>query len=142
VVDLPPAYGVVLGRDWTSMISGYIMNDEICMLVLGKEGAMTKVPREPRNPFSFKKKDNELMEYYIDSGIRNYVILDMEHNESIEQVQGIRDQDCLFEGYWRMSFDGACSKSGNRVGIVLLSPNKTMHHHSIRLEFSCTKYEA
>jgi hypothetical protein len=26
-----------------------------------------------------------------------------------------------------MSFDGAYSKSGKRVGIVHLSPNKTMH---------------
>jgi hypothetical protein len=28
VVDLPPTYGVVLGRDWSSMIGGYIMNDK------------------------------------------------------------------------------------------------------------------
>jgi hypothetical protein len=28
VVDLPPSYGVVLGRDWSSMIGGYIMNDD------------------------------------------------------------------------------------------------------------------
>ena len=76
-----------------------IMNEKSCMMIPGKEGVMIKVSREPTKPFSFKKKDNELMEYYIDSGIRNYVILDMEHNESIEQVQGIGDQDCLFEGY-------------------------------------------
>jgi ribonuclease HI len=142
VVDLPPAYGVVLGRDWTSMIGGYIMNDGSCMMLPGKEGVMIKVPREPRKPFSFKKKDNELMEDYIDVGIGNYVILDMEHNEILEQVQGLGNQDCLFEGYWRMSFDGACSKSGNGVGIVLLSPNKTMHPHVVRLEFSCTNNEA
>jgi hypothetical protein len=33
VVDLPLAYGVVLGRDWTSMIRGYIMNDGSCMML-------------------------------------------------------------------------------------------------------------
>jgi hypothetical protein len=27
VVDLPPAYEVFQGRDWSSMIGGYIMND-------------------------------------------------------------------------------------------------------------------
>jgi hypothetical protein len=48
------------------MIGGYIMNDGSCMMLPGKEGAMIKVPREPRKPFSFKKKDNELMEDYID----------------------------------------------------------------------------
>jgi hypothetical protein len=36
VVDLPLAYGVVLGRDRTSMIDGYIMNDESYMMLLGK----------------------------------------------------------------------------------------------------------
>jgi hypothetical protein len=68
VVYLPPAYGFVLGRDWTSILDGYLMNDGSCIMLPGKEGVMTKVPREPRNPFSFKKKENELMEDYIDSG--------------------------------------------------------------------------
>ena len=92
VVDLAPAYGVVLGRYWTSMIEGYIMNDRSCMLFPSKEATMIKVPLEPRKPFSFKKKDNELMEDYIDAKIGNYAILDMEHNESLEQVQDIEKQ--------------------------------------------------
>jgi hypothetical protein len=108
VVDLPPAYGVVLGRDWSSMIRGYIMNDGSCMMFPDKDRAMIKVPREPRRPFSFKKKDNELMEDYIDVGIRNYAILDM------EQIEDIENEDNHFAGYWRMSFDGACSSSGKR----------------------------
>jgi hypothetical protein len=33
VVDLPPTYGVALGRDWTSMIGGYIMNNGSCMML-------------------------------------------------------------------------------------------------------------
>jgi hypothetical protein len=123
VVNLPPAYGVVLGRYCKSMIDGYIMSDGSCMMLPGKEGVMIKVPREPRNPFTFKKKDNELMEDYIDVGIKNYAILDMEHNESLGKIKGIGNQEGFFEGYWRMSFNGACSKSKNRVGIVILSPN-------------------
>jgi hypothetical protein len=82
VEDLPLAYGVVLGRYWSSMIEGYIMNDKSCMMFLGKEGAMIKVHCEPMKPFSFRKKDNELMEEYIDVGIGNYGILDMEYIES------------------------------------------------------------
>jgi hypothetical protein len=107
---------------------------------------MIKVPREPRNAFYFKKNDNELMGDYIDVEIGNYVNLDMEHNEILGKFQGMRKKYCLFEGYWRMSFNGAYSKYRNRVGIVLLSPNKTMYPHVVRLEFSCTnnkeKYEA
>jgi hypothetical protein len=107
VVDLPLAYGVMLGRDWTSMINGYIMNDASCMMLPGKEREMIKVTREPRKPFSFKNKENELMEDYIDVGIGDYAILDMEDNKILERVQGFESQECLFEGYWRMSFDGA-----------------------------------
>jgi hypothetical protein len=45
---------------------------------------MINVPRESRKSFSFKKKDNKLMEYYIDVGIRNYDILDMKQIEDME----------------------------------------------------------
>ena len=99
------------------------------------------MPCEPRKPFSFKKKDNELMEYYIDARIGNYVTLDMEHGEILEQVQDMENQEYLFEGYWRMSFDGAYSRFGNGVGIVLMIPSNIVHPHAIRLEFSCTNNE-
>jgi hypothetical protein len=112
------------------------------MMLLDKEGVMIKVPREPRKPFSFKKKDNELMEDYIDDGIGNYVILYMEHNEILEKVQDTENQECLFESYQRISFDGACSNSESRVGIFLMSPNKVVHSQAIRLEFACTNNEA
>jgi hypothetical protein len=86
VVDLPLTYGVVLGRDWSSMIGGYIMNNVSFMMFPGKEGEMIKVPCEPMKPFSFKKKDSEFMEDYIDVGIGNYDILDMENIESMEKM--------------------------------------------------------
>jgi hypothetical protein len=54
---------------------------------------MNKVPREPMRLFSFKKKDNELMEDYIDVGIGNYAILDM------EQIEDIKDGENYFVGY-------------------------------------------
>jgi hypothetical protein len=98
VVDLPPGYGVILGRDWSSMIRGYIMNDEIYMMLPDK-GVMIKVPREPRRPFSFKNKDNELMEDYIDVGIKKYDILDMEKIEDLEKTKDMNNQENQFEGY-------------------------------------------
>jgi hypothetical protein len=111
------------------------------MMLPGKEGAMIKVPREPRKPFSFKKKDNELMEDDIDAWIGNYAILYMDHSEILEKVQDMKNKQCLFEGYWRISFDGACSNCGSGVGIVLMSPSNILHPHVIRLEFSCTNNE-
>jgi hypothetical protein len=52
VEDIPPTYGVFLGRDWCSIIGGYIMNDGSCMMFPNKNGAMVRVPREVRKPFS------------------------------------------------------------------------------------------
>jgi hypothetical protein len=78
VVDLPPTYGVVLGRDWFSLIGGYIMNDGSCMMLPNKYGTMIRVPREHRNPISFKKKENEVMKNYVDAGIGNYVVFSTE----------------------------------------------------------------
>jgi hypothetical protein len=82
-----------------SMIGRYIMNDESCMMLPGKEGAMIKVPREPRKPFSFKNKDNELIEDYIDARIGDYAILDIEHNENLDELQDMENQEYSFEGY-------------------------------------------
>jgi hypothetical protein len=141
VANLPPAYGVVLGRYWSSMIEGYIMNDKSCMMFPGKEGAMIKVHYEPRKPFSFRKKDNELMEEYIDARIGNYGILDMEYIEIRDKIQDMENQEHLFEFYWRISFDRACSSSESGARIVLVSPEKIMDPHAIRLEFSCTNNE-
>jgi hypothetical protein len=56
VIDLPPTYEVVLGRNWSSMIGGYIMKDKICMKLLNKDGTMIRVPREIRKHFFFQKK--------------------------------------------------------------------------------------
>jgi ribonuclease HI len=54
----------------------------------------------------------------------------------------MENQENLFEGYWRMSFDGDCSSFGSGFGIVLVSPGKIVHPHVIRLEFACTNNEA
>jgi hypothetical protein len=62
------------------MIGGYIMNDGSCMMLPNKDGTMMRVPCEPRKPFSFKKKYNELMQGYVDVGMGNYVMLDQEQS--------------------------------------------------------------
>jgi hypothetical protein len=93
LVDLPPAYGVVMGRDWFSLIRGYIMNDGSYMMLLNKDGTVVKVPRESRKSISFKKKDNELMQDYVDARIGNYVELDLKQPSISKQ-----ERENYFEG--------------------------------------------
>jgi ribonuclease HI len=40
-----------------------------------------------------------------------------------------------------MSFDGACSKSGNGVGIIFKILEVVIHPHVVILEFPCTNTE-
>jgi hypothetical protein len=67
------------------MIGGYMINVVSCMMFLEKERAMINVPREHKRQFSFKNKDNELMEDYIHASIMKFVILDMEKIEEIKR---------------------------------------------------------
>jgi hypothetical protein len=135
-VDLPPVYGVVIGKDWSSLIGWYIMNDGSCVMLLNKDVTMIRVPWELRKPFSFKKNENELMQYYIDVGIGNYVVFDPDHTYISKQ-----ELKNSFEGFWRMYFDGACCILGSGVGIVFKSTNSIRYPHVIRLEFPCTNNE-
>jgi len=69
---------------------------------------------------------------YIDAGIGNYDVLHTEH-PNISKQEG----ENSFEGFWKMFFDGACSKFGSGVGIVFEEPQfsyiSTCHHTQISL---------
>jgi len=54
------------------------MNDGSCMMLPNKDGTMARFPREARKLASFIKKENKMMENYIDVGIGNYVVLSLE----------------------------------------------------------------
>jgi hypothetical protein len=136
VVDFPPTYGVVLGRYQCSLIGGYIVNDGICMMLPNKDGTMIRVPQKTRNPISFKKKANEVMKNYIDVGIINYVVLSPKKINPLK-----KEEENHFQGFWKMSFDGACSKYGNGVGIIFQIPQSGIYPQAIKLELPHTNNE-
>ena len=43
---------------------------------------------------------------------------------------------------WRVYVDGVANQKGSKVGLVLISPEKTIIEKSLRLEFSVTNNEA
>ena len=43
---------------------------------------------------------------------------------------------------WRVYVDGVANKKGSRMGLVLISTEKTIIEKSLRLEFSTTNNEA
>jgi len=76
------------------------------------------------------------MQNYVDVGIGNYVVF------STKQISfPKRQEQDYFQGFWKFSFDGACSKFGNGVGIIFKIPQSSIYPHSIILEFPCTNNE-
>jgi ribonuclease HI len=106
------------------------------MMIPNKHGIMSIVLRETRNHVSFKKKENEMMENYIDAWIINYAILIPEKIIPPEN----KDEN-YYQGFWNMSFDGACFKSGSGVGNFFKSPKSIIYPHAIKIEFPCTNNE-
>jgi hypothetical protein len=95
------------------MIGCYIINDGNCMMFIHKYGTMVRVPKEVGKLVSVKKKENELMRNYLDVGMGNYDVFDSEQLNIPKQ-----EKENSFQGYWRMSFDGACSKFRNGARIL------------------------
>jgi hypothetical protein len=50
------------------------MDDGSCMMLPNKYGTMIRVPQEKRKSISFRKKENEVMQNYVDARIGNYVV--------------------------------------------------------------------
>jgi ribonuclease HI len=53
-----------------------------------------------------------------------------------------QNEDYTFQGFWKILFDGAYSKSGVGFGIVFKIPQSCIYPHAIILELPCTNNEA
>jgi hypothetical protein len=78
-----------------------------------------------------------MMQNYVDVGIGNYVVFNIE-----QLIPPKQDEESSFQGVWKMLFNGACSKSRFGADIVFKSPQSILYTHAIRLEFPCTNNEA
>ena len=78
MVDLPPAYGLVLGRELNFPLGGNIINDGSCMMVPNKCREFTRIPREQKNPIFFEIKDKNGFENFLDFGLGSYIVLEEE----------------------------------------------------------------
>jgi len=89
------------------MIGRYITNDGSCMMLPSKDGTLIKVPKKQRRLESFQKKENKMMHNYIDARIGKYIVFNTDQMNYPRQ-----NEDNTFQGFWKMSFNGACSKFG------------------------------
>ena len=76
VVNLPSTYTLVLGRGWSYPLGDYLMNDGSCMMLLSKDGGITRIPHETKKPVCFERKEEVGMDNFLDLGLENYVVLE------------------------------------------------------------------
>ena len=97
-MDLPVAYGLVLGREWSIPLGEYMMNNGRCMMIQDKDGHMIRVPIESGSLIFFEKKEVDREIGYIVNGHGNYVMLNVVNKKNIGIVR-------LSHGKWKIFFD-------------------------------------
>ena len=74
------------------------------------------------------------MDNFLDMGLGNYVVL--------EDVTNEKYSNQIIDGSWKVFFDGACSKNGLSIGVIMESPKSNIHPHAFKFKFECTNNEA
>ena len=101
------------------------MNDGICMMLPNKDGSIIRFPHEAKNIVCFEGKEYYEMDNFLDMGLGNYVVLEgITNKESIDQI---------FDGPWKLFFDGAFSKNGSSIVAIIEIHDSKIHPHGYNL---------
>ena len=65
------------------------------------------------------------MDNFLDMGLENYVAL--------EDITNKIPPNPIFDGLWRLYFDGACSRNGFEIGVIVRSSSSKMKTHAYKL---------
>jgi hypothetical protein len=144
VIDCPVKWGMLLSRKWAADVGGSIQMDwsyaDISITLrhkvrLFREQKMLHHVEDPQ------QLDNEpLYPEVVEPELGAYVVTDDQEEPVISLPVSVND------GLWTMQFDGAWSRFGSGVGVVLITPSGMVFPYSFHLEFDCTnnmaEYEA
>jgi hypothetical protein len=113
VADIPEAYGMILGREWSSKVKQGCYFMEGTHFTFPHKGVEVVIRREPKYreqvvPASYNTKHVS----FQDTGMGTYIVLS-EEDVHIPPPE-------LEEVMWSMDFDGAKSKHGSGVGVLFV----------------------
>ena len=110
------------------------MNNGSCMMLTNKDSSLTRIPCETKKYIYFERKEEHGMDNFLDMGLGNYVFL--------EDITNTKPTDQIFDGLWKIFFDGAFSKNGLGIETIIESPKSKIKPHAFELQFECTNNEA
>ena len=128
VIDAPNNWGMLLSKKWAATLGGNIQMDWTYATIPASENNRVILHREKlrkQHVESPKKPRNELVHFTDNFG--NYAILS---NFMAPIKENIKDEK--IDKVWQMYFDGAYSKAGKDVGIVIISPSNKVYNFAFR----------
>jgi ribonuclease HI len=131
VIDVPNVWGMLLNRKADADLGGSLQMDLSYATLPTPDGNTFKLNREVYRKYHVEDPKNELK--WIDEGLGNYAILS---NSIVTFEETVQDNE--LDKVWNMNFDGAFSRAGKGVGIVLQAPNGEVLKFAYRLEFDAT----
>jgi len=170
IADIPEFYGLILSRDWSEKLHGYISTDWSHMWLpykgkpnqirIDREKHMTHTVTEfeqENQPVAFN--NNILGNYSSESFFGNFVAQPSPFsvNHVSSQIENFSQTDrsrCFNDDektvnmfvntplFWSLYFDGSKSSEGSGAGCILVSPEGEKTMLSCRLEFECTNNTA
>ena len=170
IADIPEFYGLILSRDWSEKLHGYISTDWSHMwlpyrgkpnqIKINREKHMTHTVTEfeqENQPIAFN--NNILGNYSSESFFGNYIAQPSPFlvNNFTSQIENFSQTDssrCVNVTknsinkivdnslFWSLYFDGSKSSEGSGAGCILVSPEGEKTMLSCRLEFECTNNTA
>jgi hypothetical protein len=133
---------MLLNRKAAADLGGSLQMDLSYATLPTPDGSTFKLNRKVYRKYHVedpKKPKNELN--WTDESLGNYAILS---NSIVPLQETVKDSE--LDKVWYMNFDGAFSRAGKGVEIVLQSPSGEVMKFSYRLEFDATnnvaEYEA
>jgi hypothetical protein len=134
VIDVPNVWGMLLNRKAAADLGGSLQMDLSYATLPTPNGNTFKLNREVYRKYHVEDPKNPKNELKcIDEGLGNYTILS---NSIVPFEETVQDNELDKVCY--MNFDGAFSRAGKGVGIVLQAPSGEMLKFAYRLEFDAT----
>lgn len=127
IVDIPVAYGILLGRIFCREVCGEIHMDWSKAKIPIKRVMKTLEPESQKKYLVTNSDDLKAHILFESSGMGNYLL----STESDRMDVLIQEED--LNKIWTLHFDGSCGTSGCGVGAILISPEEEIFPLSFKL---------
>ncbi|KAG8501630.1 hypothetical protein CXB51_004048 [Gossypium anomalum] len=124
---------------------GFVVSEKGIEVDPDKVKAIQELP-PPRTQREKVVKGRAIADFLASGALENYEPLKFDSPNDDLMYVATTEEDTPEDHSWKLNFDGVSNSVGNRVGAVLISPNRDHYTFTCKLDFDCTnnmtEYEA